>query len=64
VKVLLDEARCTGHGRCYVLGPEVFGEDERGRCVLLHSELPRELEKQARLGEENCPEGAIRLVDN
>ena len=45
MKVLVDSALCVGHGRCYVLGPEV----------------PRELEDQARLGEANCPENAIRL---
>jgi len=61
VRVRVDLARCVGHGRCYVLAPDVFEEDERGHCVLKRAEIPSELEAQARLGEENCPEGAISL---
>jgi len=62
MRVRVDPARCVGHGRCYVLAPEVFGDDERGHCVVRVESPPRELEGQARLGEENCPEGAISLA--
>ena len=48
MKVSVDLAVCTGHGRCYALGPEVFGEDERGHCRILHETLPPELEEAAR----------------
>jgi ferredoxin len=61
MKVRVDLDVCVGHGRCYVLAPEVFGEDERGHCVLKLSDVPAELEAKARLGEENCPEGAIAI---
>jgi ferredoxin len=63
VKVRVDLGKCVGHGRCYVLGPDVFSEDERGYCVLLRETVPPELAHQARLGEENCPEQAITLED-
>jgi ferredoxin len=63
VKVSVDPVLCTGHGRCYALGPEVFGEDERGRCRVLNEVVPPELGEQARLGEDNCPEQAIRTED-
>ena len=63
MKVRVDLARCVGHGRCYVLAPEVFSEDERGYCVLLRETVPPELARQARLGEENCPERAISVED-
>ena len=33
-RVRVDAALCVGHGRCYVLAPDVFGEDDRGHCVL------------------------------
>jgi ferredoxin len=59
VKVRVDGTLCVGHGRCYELAPEVFGEDERGHCRILHAKVPPDLEKQARLGEANCPEQAI-----
>ena len=61
MKVLLDDAACVGHGRCYALAPDLFGEDERGHCVLKHEVVPPELADQARLGEQNCPEGAIAI---
>ena len=61
MKVRVDSIKCVGHGRCYVLAPDVFADDERGHCVLKLEKLPPELVAQARLGEENCPEGAIQL---
>jgi len=61
VRVSLDIAKCVGHGRCYVLAPEVFGEDERGHCVILDADVPSALEDQARLGAHNCPESAIGI---
>ena len=61
MKVKVDLAVCTGHGRCYELAPEIFSEDESGYCVLLCSEVPEGLEIQARRAEGNCPEGAIRI---
>ncbi len=59
MKVCVDAVLCTGHGRCYALGPEVFGEDERGHCLVLNEAVSPELEEQARRGEDNCPEHAI-----
>ena len=63
MKVRVDLDKCVGHGRCYVLAPDVFSEDERGYCVLLLETVPPEITHQARLGEENCPEQAISLED-
>ena len=64
MKVRVDSEICVGHGRCYVLAPELFGEDERGHCVVKHGDVPAGLEEKARLGEENCPEGAICVEDD
>lgn len=61
MRVRVDPARCVGHGRCYVLAPDVFGEDERGHCLVAEEDVPSELEDQARLGADNCPESAIRI---
>ena len=63
MKVRVDGTLCVGHGRCYELAPEVFGEDERGHCRVLREKVPSSLEKQARLGEANCPEQAILVED-
>ena len=63
MRVMLDLARCVGHGRCYEIAEEVFGEDERGHCVLLRLEVPPELEAKARQGAANCPERALEIEE-
>ena len=63
MRVRVDPETCVGHGRCYMLAPEVYGEDERGHCRIERPEVPRQLEKAARLGAESCPEGAIALEE-
>lgn len=63
MKVRVDAERCTGHGRCYDLAPEIFDEDEAGHCVLLRAAVPASLETKARVAAENCPEEAIALTD-
>jgi len=61
VRVRVDDDACVGHGRCYMLAPDVYEEDERGHCKIPNGSIPPELEKQARMGEANCPEGAIEI---
>jgi ferredoxin len=61
VKLTLDTARCTGHGRCYSLAPAVFGEDEHGRSVLRLAEVPPEHQRAARIAVANCPEDALEI---
>ncbi|MGZ4512038.1 MAG: ferredoxin, partial [Mycobacterium sp.] len=60
-RIAVDADRCTGHGRCYTLAPDVFDADEVGHSVLLVGEVSGELEAQAVTAEKNCPEGAISL---
>jgi ferredoxin len=64
VKVTVDADVCTGHGRCYVLGPDVFSPDDFGHCLVLRADVPPELEHQARTAAESCPERAITVVDD
>jgi ferredoxin len=61
VKIRLDVDRCQGHGRCYVLAPDLFDADEYGHCVLLVEEVPDGRQDDARTGVENCPEQALSL---
>ena len=61
MRVRVDGERCVGHGRCYVLAPDVFGDDERGHCVVRVDPVPQAFQGQARLGRDNCPEHAISL---
>ena len=63
MKIRIDADACTGHGRCYVLAPEVFEPDDEGHSVALVDDVPPELLEQAQLAVANYPEGAITLVD-
>ena len=63
MKLRVDMEKCTGHGRCYDLAPELFDEDDAGYCVLLHAEVPPDLETKARVAADNCPEEAIQPTD-
>ena len=62
VKVHVDADLCVGHGRCYVLAPDVFGADDFGHCVVLEEEVAEALAAtRPELGAENCPEQAITI---
>jgi len=63
VKLQIDPAVCQGHGRCYDLAPDLFGDDDEGfGQVLGDGIVPAEKEQQARLAVANCPERAITLA--
>ena len=40
MKLHVDLAKCVGHGRCYVLAPDLFEEDDRGHCVIRQEQVP------------------------
>jgi ferredoxin len=64
VKVQISSERCQGHGRCYDLVPDLFGEDEEGYSRLLgDGTVPPGKEREARLAESNCPERAIEVLE-
>jgi ferredoxin len=63
VKVVLDIDRCSGHGRCYSLSPDVFASDEEGHSLLKVEGAPPELEEQVRQAAANCPERAISVEE-
>jgi ferredoxin len=64
MRVRIDGELCQGHGRCYDLAPDVFGEDEEGYGqVLGDGEVLPEREDDARLAVANCPEEAIEMVE-
>jgi ferredoxin len=63
MRVRVDDDMCVGHGRCYVLAPDVFGADDYGHCVVLVAEVDGPLADHARAGADNCPERAITVED-
>jgi ferredoxin len=64
VKVQISTERCQGHGRCYDLAPDLFGEDAEGYGqVLGEGTVPPGKEQDARLAVLNCPEQAIEILE-
>jgi ferredoxin len=63
-RVVVDEAACTGHGRCYDLVPEVFGSDDYGHSVVLVPDVEGDLLAGARRAVASCPEQAISIVES
>ena len=63
MKLTIEAARCTGHGRCYTLAPQLLTDDEegfvaeRGQAI----DVPPGLEAAARDAALSCPEGAISI---
>ena len=65
MKVHIDAERCQGHGRCYDLAPDLFGDDEEGYGqVLGDGAVPPGGEHDAHLAEVNCPEHAVTVSED
>lgn len=63
MKVVIDAERCTGHGRCYVLSPTVFSDDDRGHGQVIGDgtvSTPEQIEAAER-AVRSCPERAISV---
>ena len=64
MKLKTNSEVCQGHGRCYDLAPDLFGDDEEGYGqVLGDGAVPADKEREARLAVANCPEHAIELLE-
>ncbi len=64
VKLRIDSERCQGHGRCYDLVPELFGEDDEGYGTVRGTGVvPPDKVQEARRAVANCPERAIDLLE-
>jgi len=65
MKVHIDEQRCEGHGRCYMIAPDLFQPDDIGNGqVIVTGPVPDQLEQDARRAVANCPEQAITITDD
>ncbi len=64
MKVQINSDCCQGHGRCYDLVPDLFGDDEEGfGQVLGDGVVPPDKDREARLAVANCPERAIDIIE-
>jgi ferredoxin len=65
MRLVIDDEKCEGHGRCYSIAKQLFEPDDIGNGVVIgDGVVPPELEHDARLAVENCPELAISLLDD
>jgi ferredoxin len=63
VKVQINSELCQGHGRCYDLSPDLFGDDDDGYGQVLGTGVvPPGQEREAQLAAANCPERAIDIL--
>jgi ferredoxin len=67
MKVQIDSQLCQGHGRCYDLAPDLFGEDDEGYATLTEltagGTVPPGREGDVRLAAANCPESAVLVTE-
>jgi len=63
MRIIVDHAACSGHGRCTAVAPVVYQLDENGYNTMPETEVPAHLEAAARVGANNCPERAISIVE-
>jgi len=62
VRIRIDADRCSGHGRCYALTPQLFSDDERGYGQVIGDGTVGEGElSAAERAVVACPERAIIL---
>jgi ferredoxin len=66
VKVTVDGAQCTGHGRCYTLAMNVFEPDDEGYSLQRDEPIavPKEEETITRQAVHACPERAITVDES
>jgi ferredoxin len=65
VKIRVDADKCTGHGRCYTVAPELLSYDDDGFVTIrgMAIEVPPDQSNAAREAVDSCPEGAITHED-
>lgn len=65
MKVRVEGSRCTGHGRCWTLAPDVYDADDDGFNNMGDTvvTVADGQEAVALRGAQACPEGALTVVE-
>ena len=64
MKIKVDQEKCQGHNRCFVVASDLFELDDYGYAHEVNDGVvPPELQEKARLAVTNCPELAIEVVE-
>jgi ferredoxin len=66
MRITVHADRCTGHGRCYTLAPELLDCDDEGFVTLRGQtmDVPDGQLTAARDAVAGCPEQAVELLDD
>jgi ferredoxin len=64
VRLAVDAAGCMGHGRCYVMAPDLLAYDDEGYVTIrgLAIDVPDDQLEAAEDAAATCPEQAITLI--
>ena len=65
MRLSVDTALCSGHGRCYTLAPGLLEDDDEGYVTIRGQEItvPADQVDDARNAADSCPERAIALLE-
>jgi ferredoxin len=64
VKLTIDGKSCMGHGRCYMMAPDLLAYDDEGYVTIRDQtiDVPADQAEAAGDAEGTCPEQAITLL--
>jgi ferredoxin len=64
VRLAVDGTSCMGHGRCYMMAPDLLACDDEGYVTLRDQaiEVPADQVAAAQEAAGTCPEQAIALI--
>jgi ferredoxin len=64
VKLAVDAVGCMGHGRCYLMAPDLLTYDDEGYVTIRGQtiDVPADQVEAAEDAEATCPEQAITLI--
>lgn len=64
MRIKVNASLCTGHARCLAVAPNVYKLNEDGYNEMPETEVPSNLQEEARRGARACPERAIALIND
>jgi ferredoxin len=64
MKLTVDGKSCMGHGRCYLMAPDLLTDDDEGYVTIRDQaiDVPAEQVEAAEEAAGTCPEQAITLL--
>ena len=64
MRMVVDGAGCMGHGRCYLMAPDLLASDDEGFVTIRGQviDVPAGQVEAAEDAEGTCPEQAITLL--